>query len=296
MVPSRLPRFQRADVAPISVTERDRKIIEYVHRHRFLRSSQIVAQAKGSAQQVLRRLQALYHRHYLERPRCQLDYYHAGGSREIVYGLGDQGARLLQQEGIPVFPSRWSEKNRSVGRIQLEHSLMVAEVMVAIETDAPKNGVSLKWGDELNGNGRQAPSRWNLDVGGGRNVGVVPDRIFALESADKRESSLYFLEADRGTMPVVRKDLTLTSMFRKFLAYESTWSQGIHRSHFGFNRMRVLIVTSSGQRLEALLNACRKLHSGRGIFLMTDRSLISSEGPYSKFWTTHSGERERLFH
>ena len=38
----------------------------------------------GSIQQLLRRLNLLYHHSYLERPRAQLDYDHAGGSKCVV--------------------------------------------------------------------------------------------------------------------------------------------------------------------------------------------------------------------
>src|SRR6185503_1827467 len=84
---SRLPRFTRASQTKLlQITDRDRRIISLIHRHRFLRSSHIVSLLDGSPQSILRRLQPLYHHSYLTRPRAQLDYYHKGGSREIVYG------------------------------------------------------------------------------------------------------------------------------------------------------------------------------------------------------------------
>lgn len=69
----RLPRFKRAtEIPPIRLTGRDREIIRQVHRHRFLRSSHIVALIGGSSQQVSRRLQRLFHHGYLDRPRSQI--------------------------------------------------------------------------------------------------------------------------------------------------------------------------------------------------------------------------------
>src|SRR5664280_922296 len=95
----RLPRFKRAPtVAPMRLTERDREIIRLVHRHRFLRSSQIIALLGGSPQHLLRRLKLLYHHGYLERPRAQIDYYHQGGSHHIIYGLGYKSVAFLKQE------------------------------------------------------------------------------------------------------------------------------------------------------------------------------------------------------
>src|SRR5437879_174421 len=127
----RLPRFKRSpEVAPMQLTARDREIIQLVHRHRFLRSPQIGALTCIGSQQLLRRLQLLYHHGFLERPRAQIDYYHKGGSRHMVYGIGNKGAALLKGEiGLAFDKVHWGEKNRSVGRIFLEHALLVSDVM-----------------------------------------------------------------------------------------------------------------------------------------------------------------------
>ena len=102
MESTHLPRFRRAPaVAPIALTERDRLIVRRVFEHRFLRSTHILSLTSGSRQQVLRRLQRLFHHGYLHRPRAQLDYYRAG-SQPMVYALGNEGMRLLAREdGIP---------------------------------------------------------------------------------------------------------------------------------------------------------------------------------------------------
>jgi DNA-binding Lrp family transcriptional regulator len=131
---SRLPRFKRLSrVSPMQLTDRDREIIRLVHRHRFLRSHQIIALLGGSPQQLSRRLKLLYHHGYLERPRAQLQYYERGGSKSIAYGLGNKGGALLKQEfGIAVHPDSWGEKNHVIGRVYLEHALLVSDIMMAI--------------------------------------------------------------------------------------------------------------------------------------------------------------------
>jgi hypothetical protein len=277
----RLPRFKRAPtVAPMQLTERDRDIIRLVYQNRFLRSSHIVA-LMGGSQQILRRLQLLYHHGFLERPRCQLDYYYRGGSREIVYGLADKGGAVLRQGGIALSESRWSDKNRSVGRVQLEHLLMVSDVIVAIEMVCRNNGSRLIMGDYLPVPGKHPSFRWNVDIGGGVKLGIAPDRAFALDYADpddERKRAFFFLEADRGTMPIVRKNLSQSSFYRKLLAYEATWSQGLHRSQFVFNRFRVLTVTTSAARVNSLVEACSQLKKGHGLFLFTDQETLQKQG------------------
>jgi DNA-binding Lrp family transcriptional regulator len=280
---SRLPRFKRASaVAPLQLTVRDRQIIRLVHRHRFLRSHQIIALLGGSPQQLLRRLKLLYHHGYLERPRAQLQYYEHGGSRSIAYGLGNKGWALLRQErGVAFREVSWGEKNRAVGRMFLEHALLVSEVMVAIELACRRRGIRLVTERELALPGKRQPFQWRVKIQRGLKLGVGPDRVFALEFPDasgQTQRVHFFLEADRGTMPVKRRNLSQTSFFRKLLAYEATWTQNLHRSRFGFHRFRVLTVTTSAARVKSLVEACSQLERGHGLFLFADRdSLLAHE-------------------
>lgn len=231
-----------------------------------------------SSVHVLRRLQGLYHHGYLERPRAQLEYYHRGGSRPIAYGLGNKGGSLLKREaGIAIRPVSWGEKNRSVGRIYLEHALLVSEVMTAIELACRRANVKLLTEHDLALQGTTPPFRWKVKLTNSKRVGVIPDRVFALEfsrEGGSSERAYFFLEADRGTMPVKRRNLSQTSMYRKLLAYEATWSQSIHESRFGFHRFRVLTVTTSSKRAQSLVDTCFELESGHGLFLFADRTLL----------------------
>jgi len=301
----RLPRFKRAaQVEPIQLTERDREIIRLVHRHRLLRSSHIVSLVPGSAQQLLRRLQLLYHHGYLERPRAQIDYYQNGGSHHIVYGLGNKGWTWLKREpGTRFLDLRGAGQNRAIGRMFLAHELLVSDVMVAIELSCRRNGIRLLTERELvrasGATGRHQPFRWRVKVNGRLQLSVIPDRVFALEfkgrdGEDNR--ALFFLEADRGTMPIIRKNLFQTSFYRKLLAYEATWSQSIHRSRFDFNRFRVLTVTTNAERVRSLVDACSKLKRGHGLFLFADRTILGKTSDlFSPIWqSARQGERMSL--
>ena len=273
----RLPRFERAPtVAPPQLTERDREIIRRVYRHRFLRSSHICSLVPGSSQQILRRLKLLYHHGYLARPRAQIDYYHQGASREIVYGLGNKSASVLKPELGEMFRrTPWDEENGSVKRVFLQHALLVSDIMVPIELACRQNGVRLLTEQDLAT--ANQPFRWNV-ITVGKKLSGAPDRVFALEfkGADGiLRRSYFFLEADRGTMPVIRKNLSQTSFYRKLVAYEATWTQSLHEKLLGFHRFRVLTVTTSAKRVESLIEACFKLKTGHGLFLFTDAKLLA---------------------
>src|SRR5580704_16910013 len=129
----RLPRFKRSPEIPaFQMTDRDREILQHIHRHRFLRSDHLAVMTTGSTQQILRRLQRLYHHGFLERPRCQIDYFQSG-SRRMAYGLGNKGAAWLKRElSLPFHQLDWKRKN-CVGRLFLEHALLVSDIMIALE-------------------------------------------------------------------------------------------------------------------------------------------------------------------
>ena len=264
-------------------------IIRLVHRHRFLRSPQLVALIGGSPQQLLRRLQLLYHHGYLERPRAQIDYYHQHGSRPIVYGLGDKGSALLKQElGVDICEPSWGEKNRAIGRMFLEHALLVSDVMITIELACRKREIRLVTEKELRLPGKRQPFQWKVNVNRRLKLGVIPDRVFGLEFTDQYGNSQrthFFLEADRGTMPVKRRSLSQTSFYRKLLAYEATWTRNLHHTYFGFHRFRVLTVTTSAARVKSLVEACSQLNRGRGLFLFADQTILSGD-IFSSIWQT----------
>jgi len=180
----RLPRFKRAaDVASMQLTERDRAIIRLVHQHRFLRSSHIKNLMNSSPQQILWRLQLLYHHGYLERPRAEIDYYRQGGSRAIVCGLGSKGSTLLKQSlGLPFHALDWAGKNRVAGRLFLEHALLVSDVMVAMELACRNQGeMRLLFGDSIplpnQTRQKRQPFQWRVNVSSRGRIGLIPDRV-----------------------------------------------------------------------------------------------------------------------
>jgi DNA-binding Lrp family transcriptional regulator len=240
----------------------------------------------GSPQQVLRRLKLLYHHGYLERPRAQLEYYECGGTRPMVYGLSSKGGELLERElGIT---ASGNENDDGIGRMFLEHAILVSDVMVSIELACRKSGdVRLLYEDQLALQSKRNQFQWRVKVRDhGVTLGVVPDRVFALEYADHAgevQRVYFFLEADRGTMPVVRSGLTQTSFYRKLIAYEATWTQKIHQRHLGIHRFRVLAVTTNAMRVKSLLDACSRLKRGHGLFLFADRTVLEKD-PFSPVW------------
>jgi hypothetical protein len=280
-----------------------------VAAHRLLRSTHLIALAGGSPQKILRRLHLLYHHGYLDRPRMQLDFYERG-SEPMVYAVGNRGADLLaKEEGVPRQGKlNWSAKNRGLTRAFLRHTLLVADCMVGLELGCRElRQVRLMPSGEVLGRAPEAtqrrrhPFRWQVRIRGEGepiDLGVIPDQVFGLHFEGEPEGqnrAYFFLEADRGSMPVARRGLHETSVYRKLLAYQETWKQGLHTAHFGIKHFRLLTVTTSPNRVRHLLDAAASLPGGGSpLFLFTDQKSLGSGNPLTYLWTNGLGEPARL--
>lgn len=299
----RFPRFKRAQqTSPLQLTARDRNILQEVARYRFLSSHQILTLLGGSSQHLLKRLQRLFHGGYLDRPRAQLRYFSEDGSRPMVYALGRKGAKALATPSS----RRPRYDNRTIKQLYMDHTLLVADVMIAFARACRAEGApALLLEEDLAPN--EAPGvafRWSVVVhhdGESKRAGVVPDRTFALESPETDGRVLFFVEADRATMPVERRSLAQSSMLRKLLAYEATWAQGIHRERFSCDRFRVLVVTMSPERAHHLAEVAAELPQARGLFLFTDADTLRGQvfphfdgNVFELPWLTAVGGTERL--
>ena len=289
------------------LTPRDLEILRAVHRHRLLRSTHLIALLDGSRQTTLRRLQLLFHHGYLDRPPMQLDWY-ARGSEPLVYALGNRGAEVLETESeLRRGGIRWDAKKRNVSRAFLHHTLAVGEVMVAFEIACRgREGVRFIPPEEVLAGAPEAtrrlrlPFRWQVEVRwGGKpyRLGVEPDKVFGLRfegEPEGRNLAFFFLEADRGTMPVARKGLLQTSFRRKLMAYQETWRQGLYKTHLGIPNFRVLTVTTSEERMRHMVAACQSLGAGSRLFLFADREKPSHMNILTREWVNGREEVVRL--
>ena len=288
----RLPRFRRDEeaVRSIKLTQRDKEIIRHVARFRFLRSTHILRLVGGAPAQILRRLQALYHHGWLDRPRCQIDFFHRGGSKPIAYGLGSRGAALMRREhDVPFERMEWSGKKTRIGRLFLDHALMIAEILITVELACRSTSETVRFVPAADleremaasNRGRRASFHWSVAVGG-RKIGLIPDGVFALEFQDApagKNRLICFLEADRGTMPITRSNPNLSCFSKKMQAYSALWKRGDFEKAFGSRRVAVYAVTTSAERVHNFASATAKLPYGRGLFAChTLEEVIRSPG------------------
>ena len=306
---NRRPRFVRSRDAPaIALTPRDEEILRALARHRFLNSVQIQKLIPGSPQKILRRLQALYHAGYIDRPIAQKDYYAQEGSAPLVYAPANKGMRHLNFRDAGKYPNyEWKRKNDDVRRPFIEHTLEVANLHVALTAGArARPDLQLIHANALIENFPQAPTahdrafQWTTAVrhnGHTIPLSVNPDYAFALASATIGRRC-YLAEVDRATMPLERADYSMTSIARKLDTYIHGHAAKLHEKQFGWKALRVLFVTytperAANMRTVALANLTKNPNSRR-LFYFTDAAALYSGDVLSHSWTDGNGEPQTL--
>lgn len=83
-------------------------------------------------------------------------------------------------------------------------------------------------------------------------VAIVPDYVFGIRDKSgkyNQSERYYFVEIDRGTMPITRRDITQTSFMRKVMSYADTFERRLASKRFSMKGFQVLTVTSSEVRI-----------------------------------------------
>ena len=86
-------------------------------------------------------------------------------------------------------------------------------------------------------------------------VAIVPDAMFGVEyqDANRKLYRFFALEADRGTMPIVRSKGHQTSYLGKIAAYREIVAHQVYKTQLGLPNLLVLTVTTSEQHKSEIM-------------------------------------------
>lgn len=301
--------FERDASERVEITERDLEIFRALEIHRFLTTSHIMA-LTGSTLKLRYRLNALSKAGFIDRPKRQQVRFHKGGRRELVYALSSRGARALREVRAGGAMRDWGYQNNEVQTEFIDHSLAVAEFLVAAEcvlrvnpdwglvmpheliahapssTRARKPHVVTKWAAKIDwdGNGRH------------EEMAAVPDAIFAIARRDGGKVINCVLEIDTGSMPVVRSERKLSSIKRKVAVYHKAYRDNYHERTFGWKGCRFLFVTSTRERAESIRACIANVTEGKNAnaFWVIDWETLKAGTLLDVMWTLGSGTTDML--
>lgn len=305
---TRRPRFKRGEEIAFRLTDDDVVIIIQCARHRFLKSTHIAALTNRSQDRVNDRLLRLFHAGFLDRPRAQLDRQPDSGSSPIVYALADKGARLLfEQYNIPFTNFEITRKNNEAKRPFIEHQLSLMDFYVSLEVglNAFQNHTLLHKEDIIANaphKTRELPNPSKLSVpmtvaGQVKHIGLIADILFGVNFPDKSKRC-FFVEIDRGTMPVLRTNELQTSFAKKMQCYLTTNALKLQEKQFNWKAFRVLVVTTDESRMQTMMQALRTLksHNGLGatLFFFTTFERLQNQNPLTLDWFDGTGKKVKL--
>lgn len=154
-----------------------------------------------------------------------------------------------------------------------------------------------------------SPVKWN---GATARATIYADWMFGLELLDRNPAPkvYFFVEADRGTMPVTTGSIDKPSIIKKLLVYQAAGRiiKGIRKPNFfketfDIHGIRTLFViapdssrgTKGKERLKSCLKANQDITKGQGSgqFLFADRSFLEAPDPLSA--TLLSGKRGETY-
>jgi hypothetical protein len=244
---------------------RDLEILELVFRHRFLQPAHVHALfPDGSPANLNRRLKLLFDHGYLERPRAQRPTKIL--TEEIVYALGNKGARLLEQRDprLRIGRLEWNDRGRRpLGYPYIDHQLGVATVFVALEgacrdPRAPR----LAWP------GHYERRRYKIAVPGADGY-FLPDGYFSLVRPHDGKAAHHFVE-------VMRSSRTFETMQERYANYFRFWRDQVDRGG-PLRLFRVLTIAPDERFMATLRRAAAPIGRANG------------HGSWRALWFTHLG-------
>ncbi|HHL43192.1 MAG TPA: hypothetical protein ENJ42_06210 [Hellea balneolensis] len=286
MAKTKKSRLRRGKTRPIELTERDKVILLSLYKYRFLLTDHLQALTDTESRWGMnKRLRLLYDNKYIDKPKAQLALFSHAEKRPTIYALGNKGAdTLAHQFHIPMPESvYWTEKNRRVREKHIEHTLGISDFMVSVEMVCKQAGnIRLMDRDEILARSptqtkrAKNPERWKTEIrhdGQVHEIAIVPDYMFGLHYEDKpegRNRAFFFVEIDRGTMPIIRRDIKQTSFLRKMQSYADSWERQLPKTRYNIKAFRVLTLTTSHDRIQTMLEAYKteiKAQVPAGVFL-----------------------------
>ena len=302
-------RLKRKPTDPIQLTERDAVILKALHKYRFLTTDHLQALTGTKSRWGMNnRLRKLYDHKYIDRPKAQAAIFAYADKRPTVYALGNTGAALIASRyNFPMPPKvYWTEKNRRVREKHIEHTLGISDFMVSVEMECMGSD-HLEMIDPqiiinrspVQTQNSKYPFRWKTKIrhsGQPHDISIVPDYVFGIRDKNGpryRNEKFYFVEIDRATMPVTRRDIKQTSYMRKIHSYADTYERGLAERRFGMNGFQMLTVTTSQKRIQDIQTAIANMKNfsfSAGTFLFKEKGNGQAHFPFHQGWTNAKGK------
>jgi hypothetical protein len=271
-----------AQVKPLELNQRDVDILWKLslRGYRFLTCQHLSLLYFPDENACQERMEQLQEAGLVE--KCFTPVVHEGEERKEVYTLAVKGARELARALGRNY--KYLAGSRKFSAFFLEHELKISEFMCSLEAALKlKNSRLLFWKSQKEL--RLLHLKVAIPRIRGQKIPVIPDGLFSIPKEGRAEH--FFLEADRGTMGI-------PEITKKLIGYIQFHIKGIHREIFKLPYFRVLLVTTSQQRIKKMMWELRTIGHCPNMFLFTLWNQISPKTVLEKIWLKCRGEEVSL--
>ncbi|MBK9123532.1 MAG: replication-relaxation family protein [Chloroflexi bacterium] len=281
-----LPRHVRAEPEkrpPMALTERDIALLKTVADFRVMTTQQLENLFFNSRSTAQYRLQRLFQHEYLERQFLSVVGAAPTGS-QTLYTLGERGAVIVARDTDTDPRDVYRPKRGVYAWKFIEHTLAINDFRTAVSVAAVHNGFHIEeWLDEFSF--RASPDYVEIRGAGNRvtRKPVYPDAYFCLVTP--RGRTRFFLELDRGVEPRAR-------LKPQFAVYEAYTAGELYQQRFQARSLRILVVTTSPQRLASLKHVVTDVGGDRK-YWFTTMSLATPESVLSAPIWEQLGDSEK---
>lgn len=260
---SYLPRHKRAlpDQRPaMKLTDRDIELLITVSRFRVMTTPQLETLFFTSPSTAQYRLQRLFQHEFLERQFLSV-LGSAPTSSRTLYTLGERGVAAVAQATDTEVREIYRPKGGVYAWKFIEHTLAINDVRIAVMLGSRIHGFRLEqWLDEASF--RASPDYVEVRTESGRiqRKPVYPDAYFYLNTP--RGKARFFLELDRGVEPRAK-------IKPQFIVYEAYTTSKRYEERFQAKSLRILVVTTTPQRLASLKKVVGEVEGDRKYWFTT---------------------------
>lgn len=275
--PKKASRYIRPKSPDIMVLmDRDKEILARVWEDRILFTSQIGRIFFSGKTGASVRLRRLWENGYLDRYFLPTLMFH--GSTEALYLLGRKGVDIvaaalgLERTTVARGLSHLKGKVRNHSfLLSLDHILAVADFRIAVE-EAARNHLDVSlagWTPE-----RMCEDTYAFWRGTGKVEGKIrPDGYCQCRYGHKIYS--FFMEVDLGTM----SNKAIAHKIQRYLDYSES---GRYEKRYGVRFFRVLMATTTPQRMANLKQTCEELTDS--IFWFTTLDQVQHGRMFDRIW------------
>jgi hypothetical protein len=306
----RRQRFARSkNPREIWITDRVLSVLRSLARFRFLTIDQIItlldieqqvyALPPVSRQKVSRLLRDLYDARYIERvlgPVTNLTEFPAVHRSPTTYALAQNGAQhLASTDHLPLNHLDWQIKNRRVGSLHIDHTIGVADFVIAFLAATKAHDLDLIDHHDLvpyfPPTARDTKAITLVVSVDGVEYTRRPDRLLAI--SDGIGERMYFVhEWHSGEMPNRRDPAALwrgqrqSNFADKIWIYWKAREAGAFKGVWGASNVRILTVTASDESIVNLSHQVARITERplTKLFLFTTPARLFRDGPLAPVW------------